>query len=77
VDFPQFVRDLLKAVFDANLQVTIQQMEAYGALLKTATQSLARFAKAIPPSDAFAYLADNNSDEFSVSWPQRAAARRP
>ncbi|WP_202865361.1 hypothetical protein [Ornithinimicrobium sufpigmenti] len=69
VDFPQFVRDLLKAVFDANLQVTLQQMEAYGALLKTATQSLARFAQAIPPADAFAYLAENNSDEFSVNWP--------
>lgn len=69
VDFPQFVRDLLKAVFDANLQVTLQQMEAYGALLKTATQSLARFAKAIPPSDAFAYLAENQPDDFSVSWP--------
>jgi hypothetical protein len=56
-------------VFDANLQVTIQQMEAYGTLLKTATQSLAKFAKAIPPADAFSYLAENNSDEFSVSWP--------
>jgi hypothetical protein len=69
VDFPQFVRDLLKAVFDANLQVTIQQMEAYGTLLKTATKSLARFAQAIPPADAFSYLAENQSDDFSVTFP--------
>jgi hypothetical protein len=69
VDFPQFVRDLLKAVFDANLQVTLQQMEAYGTLLKTATKSLATFAKAIPPADAFSYLAENQSDDFSVSFP--------
>lgn len=69
VDFPQFVRDLLKAVFDANLQVTLQQMEAYGNLLKTATQSLAKFAQAIPPQDAFAKLAEDNPDDFSVSFP--------
>ena len=41
VDFPKFVRDLLKGVFDANLQVTLQQMESYQKLLKTATKSVA------------------------------------
>ena len=28
VDFPGFVKDLLKGVFDANLKVTLDQMEA-------------------------------------------------
>jgi|RhiMethySRZTD1v2_1073278.scaffolds.fasta_scaffold96099_3 hypothetical protein len=68
VDFPKFVRDLLKGVFDANLQVTIQQMEAYQKLLKTATKSVAEFANAIDNTAAFGYLAENNSDDFSIDF---------
>jgi hypothetical protein len=33
IDFPQFVKDLLQGVFDANLKVTIQQMKTYQDLL--------------------------------------------
>ena len=29
VDFPQFVKDLLEAVFDANLNVTLSQQESF------------------------------------------------
>ncbi|MFN8570859.1 MAG: hypothetical protein U0132_02310 [Gemmatimonadaceae bacterium] len=68
VDFPKFVRDLLKGVFDANLQVTLQQMESYQKLLKTATKSVAEFANAIDNTTAFGYLAENNSDEFSIDF---------
>jgi hypothetical protein len=68
VDFPKFVRDLLKGVFDANLQVTLQQMEAYQKLLKTATKSVAEFARAIDNTAAFGYLAENRSDEFSIDF---------
>ncbi len=68
VDFPKFVRDLLKAVFDANLQVTVQQMEAYQKLLKTATKSVAEFANAIDNTAAFGYLAENKSDEFGLDF---------
>lgn len=68
VDFPKFVRDLLKGVFDANLQVTIQQMEAYQKLLKTATKSIADFANAIDNTAAFGYLAETQSDEFSLDF---------
>jgi hypothetical protein len=66
VDFPGFVKDLLKGVFDANLQVTLAQMESYQALLKTATESIAKFVNAIDDTAAFGYLAENNSDEFSL-----------
>lgn len=66
VDFPKFVRDLLKGVFDANLQVTIQQMEAYQRLLKSATQDIAKFVNAIDNTAAFGYLAENHGDEFSL-----------
>ncbi len=71
VDFPKFVRDLLKGVFDANLQVTIQQMEAYQKLLKTATKSVAEFANAIDNTAAFGYLAENKSDDFSIDFDEK------
>jgi hypothetical protein len=67
VDFPGFVRDLLKGVFDANLAVTLQQMKAYIDLMKAATQSVAKFVNAIDDTAAFGYLAENNSDEFSLT----------
>lgn len=68
VDFPGFVKDLLKGVFDANLKVTLDQMEAYQKLLKAATQSLTSFMSKIKPEAAFGYLAENNSDEFGLSF---------
>lgn len=68
VDFPGFVRDLLKGVFDANLEVTLAQMESYQKLLKTATESIAKFVNAIDDTAAFGYLAENNNDEFSIDF---------
>ena len=68
VDFPKFVRDLLKGVFDANLQVTIQQMESYQKLLKTATKSVAEFANKIDDTTAFGYLAEHQGDDFSIDF---------
>ncbi|NND03971.1 MAG: hypothetical protein HKN91_14415 [Acidimicrobiia bacterium] len=68
VDFPQFVKDLLEGVFDANLKVTIEQMQAYQDLLKTATQSLATFVQNIDEAASFAYLAENSSDEFNFDF---------
>src|SRR5436190_4274423 len=68
VDFPKFVRDLLKGVFDANLQVTLQQMQAYQNLLKTATQSLSKFVTQIDDSGAFGYLAENQPESFTLDF---------
>ncbi|CBL45777.1 Conserved hypothetical protein [gamma proteobacterium HdN1] len=68
VDFPGFVKDLLKGVFDANLQVTLAQMESYQKLLKAATQSVSKFINAIDDAASFGYLAENNSDEFGLSF---------
>ncbi len=65
VDFPDFVQDLLTGVFDANLNVTLKQMDSYQKLLKTATKSLSSFVKNVNDEDAFAYLADNMSNQFS------------
>ena len=69
VDFPQFVEDLLEAVFDSNLKVTLSQQESFLNLLKTATGSLAKFVNEIDDTAAFGYLADNNSDEFNIDFP--------
>jgi len=69
VDFPTFVSDLLDGVFKANLKVTKDQMVAYQELLKAATQSLAFFMNKIPPQESFAYLAANDSDNFSIDFP--------
>ncbi len=66
IDFPKFVRDLLKGVFDANLNVTLSQMEAYGKLLKTASESITKFVNAIDDTAAFGYLAENQGDNFGI-----------
>lgn len=68
VDFPKFVRDLLKGVFDANLEVTVKQMEAYTNLMKAATASISKFVNAIDDTAAFGYLAENDSDNFSIDF---------
>ena len=68
VDFPGFVKDLLKGVFDANLEVTLAQMESYQKLLKTASQSVAKFINAIDDAASFGYLAENNPDEFGLAF---------
>jgi hypothetical protein len=66
VDFPKFVADLLKAVFDANLVVMKQQTDAYIKLMKEATKSSADFLKKVKDDDTFAKLAENKGDKYNV-----------
>lgn len=63
VDFPQFVEDLLEGVFDANLNVTLKQMESYQELLRSATASLSKFVNEIDDTEAMQRLA-TDSDDF-------------
>lgn len=67
VDFPKFVADLLKAVFDANLSVMKQQTDSYIKLMKEATKSSADFIKKIKDDDTFAKLAESRSDKYNVT----------
>ncbi len=67
VDFPKFVRDLLKSVFDANIDVMNAQTQDYIKLMKAATTDLSKFITSIDKTAAFAYLAENNPDEFNIS----------
>jgi hypothetical protein len=66
VNFPNFVRDLLKGVFDANMEVSINQAEQYQQLLKEATKSTADFVKGVSKADSYAYLAQNN--DFTMDF---------
>jgi DNA polymerase III gamma/tau subunit len=67
VDFPKFVADLLKAVFDANLKVMKQQTDSYIKLMKEATKSTADFIKKVKDDDTFAKLAESRSDKYNVT----------
>ncbi len=66
VDFPKFVADLLKAVFDANLKVMKQQTDAYIKLMKEATKSSAEFIKKVKDEESFASLAESRSGQYNV-----------
>lgn len=66
VDFPQFVKDLLKAVFDANLKVTLDQMKTYQQLIKASMESLSKFISKIDDTSTFAYLVEKDGDKFSL-----------
>lgn len=66
VDFPAFVRDLLKSVFDANITVMKAQTDDYIRLMKEATTGLAKFIKQVGDDDARAYAAENNPTDFDI-----------
>src|SRR5258708_1433099 len=66
VDFPKFVADLLKAVFDANLTVMKTQTDSYIKLMKEATKSSADFIKKVKDEESFARLAESKGDKYNV-----------
>jgi hypothetical protein len=66
VDFPAFVADLLKAVFDANLSVMKKQTDSYIKLMKEATKSSAEFIKKVKDDESFARLAETQGDKYNV-----------
>src|SRR5262249_40814459 len=66
VDFPKFVADLLKAVFDANLKVMKQQTDSYIKLMKETTKSTADFSKKVKEDDTFAPPAESGNDKYNV-----------
>ena len=66
VNFPNFVRDLLGGVFEANMEVSIQQSEQYQQLVNKAIESIASFVKDVAKADSYAYLAENS--DFTMSF---------
>ncbi len=67
VDFPQFVGDLLKAVFDANLRVMKEQTDSYIKLMKEATKSTAEFITKIKDDESFLKLAETKNSQYNVT----------
>ncbi len=72
VDFPTFVKDLVKGVFDANMAVMKEQTENFIRLMKEASKSVAQFVKQVSDEDAFGELADG-SDDFNMSFDDEGA----
>jgi hypothetical protein len=72
VDFPKFVADLLKAVFDANLTVMKQQTDSYIKLMKECTKSAADFIKQIKDDDTFGALVEKHSAKYNLSNDRQA-----
>lgn len=74
VDFPKFVADLLKAVFDANLSVMKTQTDSYIKLMKEATKSTGEFITKVKDDDpqVFAKLIESKSDKYNVTSERQA-----
>ncbi len=74
VDFPTFVKDLVKGVFDANMTVMREQTDNYIRLMKEASKSVAQFVKQVTDADAFGELADSG-DDFNMSFDDDGTAQ--
>jgi hypothetical protein len=72
VDFPQFVADLMFAVFDANLDVMKRQTDNYIKLLREATKATATFIKETRDEDAFAHLVETKPEQFGITMEKGA-----
>lgn len=70
VNFPEFVKSLVDGVFQANLKLTKDQMQAYTELLKEASKSVAEFVRQVDDTDALVRLTQNNS-QFKLA-PRRS-----
>jgi hypothetical protein len=67
VDFPTFVASLVKGVFRAIVDASIQQMEAFAELVKNVSKSVDEYMKDnISENQARDYLADKYSDHLAV-----------
>jgi hypothetical protein len=67
VDFPAFVGGLIQNVFQAIVTASMQQMEAYGKLLKSVAQTVDQFAQDnISHNNARDWLADKYPDLLSI-----------
>jgi len=75
VDFPAFVGGLIQNVFQAIVTASIQQMEAYGKLLKAVAQTVDQFAQDnISMNNARDWLAEKYPDILSVETEGEDAA---
>jgi hypothetical protein len=68
VDFPAFVSSLVKGVFNAVVDASIQQMKAYGELVNSVAMSITDFAdQHVDPGEGQKHLAKKYPDIFDMS----------
>ena len=77
VDFPKFVADLLKAVFDANLKVMKTQTDSYIKLMKEATKSTADFIKKVKDDESLREARRVEAATSTTSSPKAARTAPP
>lgn len=58
VDFPDFVSNLINSVFDAIVDASIKQMEAYAKLVAGVAKSVDKFRASLSDKEARDYLVD-------------------
>ena len=67
VDFPDFVADLIQGTFEAIVDASIRQMNAYGELLEEVTESIDRFTTDnIGDTPARDYLTEVSEFDFDA-----------
>jgi hypothetical protein len=67
VDFPTFVSGLIQGVFQAIVDASIQQMEAFAELVKNVSKSVDEYMRDnVTPNQARDYLADRYPDQLEV-----------
>ncbi|MEZ5426047.1 MAG: hypothetical protein R2747_07275 [Pyrinomonadaceae bacterium] len=77
IAFPTFVADLVKGTFQAIVNASIQQMEAYGNLLANVAKTVDQFmADNITDNQARDYLVDRYPSHFKVETSENAAVVR-
>jgi hypothetical protein len=77
IAFPTFVADLIKGTFNAIVDASIQQMEAFGTLLANVAKTVDQFmSDNITDNQARDYLAAQYPGHFSVETTDRAARVR-
>jgi len=77
VDFPEFVAGLIKGVFDAIVDASIRQMEAYGDLLESVAKTVDQFIDDnVTDEQARDYLLDTFPDVFTKAETKGRAIKR-
>jgi len=77
IAFPAFVADLIKGTFQAIVNASIQQMEAYGNLLSNVAKTVDQFmADNISDNNARDYLAQSYPGHFKVETSDEGATVR-
>jgi len=75
LDFPDFVAGLISGTFNAIVDATIEQMEAYGALLACVAKTADLFLARTATSDAHDYLICHFPDVFEPASGRRRSKK--